>query len=207
MNITTILVIITCIVSLLCFNNKVLFDSLKHYPYAEARNRQFYRWITSGFVHGDMIHLLVNMFVFYQFGGAIERYFTLYFGLVGGSVLYLVTYLLIIIMADIRTYYKHINNPYFASVGASGGVSGILFIYILLYPWSMLGLYAIIPVPAIIFGALYLWYSTWAAKNQQGNIDHDAHFYGAVAGVLIAIITRPAIVVEFITSLVRDFPL
>lgn len=207
MNITLILVIISCIISIMCFNNRGLMDALKHHPYVEARHGQYYRWVTSGFVHGDFIHLGINMFVFYQFGQAIEYYYIGYFGQIGGRFLYLFSYLLIIVMANIRTYYKNINNPYFASVGASGGVSGILFIYILLYPWSMLGLYAIIPVPAIIFGGLYLWYSTWAAKNQQGNIDHDAHFYGAVAGVLIAIVSRPAIFSEFLTSLIRDFPL
>ncbi len=206
MSISLIIVIVTTLISIVCFSNKALFDALKHYPYAEARNKQFYRWITSGFVHGDIMHLFVNMFVLYQFGLAIEHYFTSYFGILGGSVLYIITYLLIIIMADIRTYYKHANNPYFASVGASGGVSGILFIYILINPWSMLGLYAIIPVPAIVFGILYLWYSTWAAKNQQGNIDHDAHFYGAVAGVLIAIVSRPVIFKEFIYKLINDFP-
>ena len=205
-NITLIIVILTSVISVACFNNKALFNALKHFPYVEGRKREYYRWLTSGFVHGDIVHLFVNMFVLYQFGVAIEDYFISYFGITGGSVLYVLTYLLIIIMADIRTYYKHIDNPQFASVGASGGVSGILFIYILIHPWSMLGLYAIIPVPAIIFGGLYLWYSTWAAKNQQGNIDHDAHFYGAVAGVLIAIVTRPAIFSEFIHSLVNNFP-
>ncbi|MFZ1581027.1 MAG: rhomboid family intramembrane serine protease, partial [Saprospiraceae bacterium] len=98
------------------------------------------------------------------------------------------------------------DNAYFSSVGASGGVSGILFIYILLYPWNMLGLFAIIPVPAIVFGVLYLWYSTWASKNQNTNIDHDAHFYGAIAGLLIAIVSRPAVFSEFINSLINDFP-
>ena len=153
------------------------------------------------------MHLFVNMFVLYEFGRPVESYLTYYFGTSGGSILYLMTYLLIIVMGDIPTYYKNRNNPYFASVGASGGVSGILFIFILLYPWSMLGLFAIIPVPAIVFGVLYLWYSTWASKNQNGNIDHEAHFYGAVAGMLIAVITRPEILPEFIDNLITNFPL
>lgn len=206
MSITLIIVIISSIVSIACFNNPGLLNKLKHHPYVEGRNHEYYRWLTSGFVHGDIVHLMVNMFVLYQFGQAIEYYFKSFLGNTGGGIVYTLTYLLIIVMADIRTYYKHINNPYFASVGASGGVSGILFIYILLYPWSMLGLYAIIPVPAIIFGALYLWYSTWAANNQRDNVDHDAHFYGAVAGILIAIVTRPAIIMEFLHHLINDFP-
>lgn len=206
MSVTLILVIITCLISLACFNNKTLFDLLKHLPYTESRHKQYYRWLTSGFVHGDFMHLFINMFVLHEFGNTIERYLNFHFGATGGSILYVVTYLLIIIMGDIPTYYKHKDNPYFASVGASGGVSGIIFIFILLNPWNMLGLYMIIPVPAIIFGVLYLWYSTWASKNQNSNIDHEAHFYGAVAGVALAIVTRPAIISEFIEKLIHQFP-
>lgn len=207
MSVTLILVIITCLISFVCFNNQKLFDQLKHYPIAEQRNGQYYRWLTSGFVHGDFMHLFINMFVLHEFGRTVEQYLVFHFGLTGGSILFLVTYLLIIVMGDIPTYYKNKENAYFASVGASGGVSGIIFIYILLNPWNMLGLFAIIPVPAIIFGVLYLWYSTWASKNQNGNIDHEAHFYGAVAGLLIAIVSRPAIIHEFVTTLINEFPL
>jgi len=207
MSVTLILVIITCLISFLCFNNQKMFDQLKHYPIAEQRNGQYYRWLTSGFVHGDFMHVFINMFVLHEFGRTVEQYLVFHFGLTGGSILFLVTYLLIIVMGDIPTYYKNKENAYFASVGASGGVSGIIFIYILLNPWNMLGLFAIIPVPAIIFGVLYLWYSTWASKNQNGNIDHEAHFYGAIAGLLIAIVSRPAILNEFLVNLINEFPL
>ncbi|KXK39185.1 MAG: rhomboid family intramembrane serine protease [Saprospiraceae bacterium] len=207
MNVTLIIVIITCLISIACFNNRLLFDQLKHYPAVEAQRGQYYRWITSGFVHGDLIHLFVNMFVMYSFGHYIEQYLVAHFGSPVGQILYVFSYLLIIVMADISTFYKHRNNPYFSSVGASGGVSGILIMYIMINPWSMLGLYMIIPVPAIIFGVMYLWYSTWAAKNQAGIIDHDAHFFGAVAGALILIIIRPVAVVEFVQRLVQEFPL
>lgn len=206
LDVNTVIVILTCLVSILCFNNRTLFNRLKHYPVIEASQGQYFRWLTSGFVHANYLHLFVNMFVLYQFGRVVEYDLVLHFGHVGGGVLYAITYLLTIIMADVPTFYKHRNNPSFASVGASGGVSGILLIYIMLHPWSMLGLYLVIPVPAIIFGVMYLWYSSWAAKNQGGNIDHDAHFYGAVAGVLIAIITRPSIFSEFINKLINNFP-
>lgn len=207
MSVTLILVIVTCLISIVCLNNKSLFDALKHYPIAENRNKEYYRWLTSGFVHGDFIHLFVNMFVLYEFGRTVENNMIIHFGITGGNILFLFTYLLIIIMGDIPTYYKHKENAYFASVGASGGVSGIIFIFILLHPWSLLGLFAIIPIPAILFGVLYLWYSTWASRNQNDIIDHEAHFYGAIAGLLIAIISRPSIAQEFLTKLVQEFPL
>jgi membrane associated rhomboid family serine protease len=207
MSLTIIILVVTCIVSLLCFNNRTMFDQLKHYPSVEHRKKEYYRWLTSGFVHGDYMHLIINMFVFHSFGSALEQYYIHHFELVGGSILFVVTYLLTIILANVPTYFKHENNPYYTAIGASGGVSGILFIYILIYPWNMLGLYAIIPVPAIIFGVLYLWYESWAAKNQNDNIGHDAHFFGAIAGILIAIVSRPAILPEFFRSLIDNFPL
>ncbi|MBC7885066.1 MAG: rhomboid family intramembrane serine protease [Saprospiraceae bacterium] len=206
MSITIILLLVTCAVSILCFNNVNLFDRLKHYPYQEHQNGEYYRWLTSGFVHGDYMHLIINMFVFHSFGTAVEQHFIGQFGDVGGKILFLGTYLLVIVLADIPTYFKQQENRYYTAVGASGGVSGILFIYILMYPWNMLGLYAIIPVPAIIFGVLYLWYESWAAKNQNDHIGHDAHFYGAIAGIMIAIISRPAIAVEFVNKLYYEFP-
>ncbi len=206
MSITLIIVIVTCAISIMCFNNRILFEKLKHFPVLEKMNHEYYRWLTSGFVHGDYLHLGVNMFVFHEFGRTVEDNFIIHFGFLGGQALFLFTYLLIIIMGDIPTYFKHQDNRLFSSVGASGGVSGILFIYILLDPWAMLGLFAIIPVPAIIFGVLYLWYSTWASKNQNDNIDHEAHFYGAVSGILIAIVSRPSIGSDFLHYLITEFP-
>lgn len=206
MSITLIIIIVTSLISFLCFNDKNLFDKLKHYPVAEKKYKEYYRWLTSGFLHGDIMHLAINMFVLYSFGTQVENEFIFQFGRMGGSILFIGTYLLVIIMADITSYYKHINNPTYSSIGASGGVSGILFIFILMRPWSMLGLYGIIPVPAIIFGVLYLWYESWADKNKQDNIGHDAHFFGAIAGILIAVISRPAIIIEFFHSLTNDFP-
>ena len=206
MSLTIIILVITCIVSFLAFNNRTMFDKLKHYPAVEHQRKEYYRWLTSGFLHGDYMHLIINMFVFHSFGTALEQYYTYHFGMIGGSILFGVTYLLTIILANIPTYYKHENNPYYTAIGASGGVSGILFIYILIYPWKNIYLYFSIGVPAIIFGVLYLWYESWAAKNQNDNIGHDAHFFGAIAGIMIAVVSRPAILPEFLRSLIENFP-
>lgn len=187
MSITLILIIITGLVSYQCFENRTLFEKLKHYPYNEQRTKEWHRMLTSGFVHGSWMHLGINMYVFYIFGEAVERQFAVLFGEMLGRVYFLLLYLLTIVAADIPTYLKHKDNAYFASVGASGAVSGILFVFILFYPWAQLLLFFIIPCPAIIAGVLYLVYSSWAAKNTQDGIDHDAHFYGAVFGLLGAI--------------------
>lgn len=203
---TLILVIITVIISLLAFQNPNIFHALKHVPAIEQRQKEYYRWLTSGFLHGDIMHLFLNMFVLYEFGRFVEEFFIWQISPQFGRILFLIVYLLMIVMADIPTYYKHKNNPYFASVGASGAVSGIIFMFIVLNPWSMLGLFAIIPIPAIIFGALYLWYSSWASKNSHDLIDHDAHFFGAIAGIAILISLKPGVVNLFLNELITGFP-
>lgn len=206
MSITLIIVIFTAIVSIIAFTNHDFFLKLKHFPVAEARNKEYYRMLTSGFLHGDYIHLFMNMFVLYEFGRYVENHFTDLFGLATGNFLFLFFYLIMIVIADYPTFLKHKGNPYFSSVGASGAVSGILFMYIILNPWAMLGLFAIIPIPAIVFGALYLWYSSWASKHGHDLVDHDAHFYGAIAGVLILIAIQPGILPLFLKKLIEGFP-
>lgn len=206
MSITLIIVIITCIVSYIAFNNRSLFDSLKHHPYTENREGQWYRFISSGFVHGSFFHLLINMYVLYEFGQYVEQMYVHLLGDVWGRSAYLLMYLGTIAIADIPTYIKHKDNPGYASIGASGGVSGILFTFILFSPWSMLGLYFIIPVPAIIFGVLYLIYSSWASKNQNDMIDHDAHFFGALTGMIITIALAPSVFTSFISKFVEGLP-
>ena len=206
MSITLLLIIFTCAVSFWAFNDQRVFNSLKHQPATEHRNGQYYRMLTSGFLHGDFIHLFFNMFVLFEFGRFVEQYFALIIPNQWYKVVYLVVYLFMIVAADIPTYLKQKENPYFASVGASGAVSGIIFMYILLNPWAMLGLFGIIPIPAIIFGGLYLWYSSWASKNSSDLIDHDAHFFGAITGVFILIAINPAVVSTFLNQLINQFP-
>lgn len=206
MSITLILVIITTLISIAAFNNRSLLEALKHYPVAEYHHKEYYRMITSGFVHGDFMHLFLNMFVLHEFGRYVEHYFQVVHGDLAGKILYVLIYIAMIITGDIPTFSRHKDNYHFASVGASGAVSGIIFIYILLNPWAMLGLFAIIPIPAIVFGVLYLWYSSWASNNSRDMIDHDAHFYGAIAGIILAAALRPAILTDFITRLIQEFP-
>ena len=193
-------------VSIPAFTNRHLFDQFKHHPYTEKREKQYYRWLTSGFLHGSWVHLGINMYVFYEFGRHVEHWYKGMFGPTMGAILFLVMYLLTIVLADTPTYFKYQDNPNYSAIGASGGVSGILFAFILFMPWSMLGLFFVVPIPAIVFGVLYLWYESWSAKNSRDNIGHDAHFWGAIAGVVITIIYRPTIFIDFISKLTNDFP-
>jgi membrane associated rhomboid family serine protease len=147
------------------------------------------------------------MFVLWNFGEIVERHFLLFFGPLKGAIYYVLVYLLVIVCASLPSYFDKKSNESYLAVGASGGVSGIVFIYILLYPWEMLYLYGIIPIPGIIAGVLYLWYSSYASKNVQDRIDHQAHFYGALFGLAFVLILRPSLFSDFLRSLVSDFPL
>jgi len=202
---TILIIILTCVISYYALNNRAVFEKLKHYPYQEARDKSFSRWLSAGFLHGSFGHLLINMFVLYQFGEQIEYYFVGLHGATLGRTIFILVYLAMIVLANIPTYLKNKENPRFASIGASGAVSGILFMYIMLYPWAMLGIMLVIPCPAIVAGILYLIYSSWAARQQRDGIDHVAHFYGALSGILLMIILSPQSVGYFIQNLL-DVP-
>ena len=206
LSVTLLIVIVTCLVSIACFNNFDLKQQLKHYPIAESKNGEYYRMLSSGFVHGSWWHLGINMFVLYEFGTTVERLFTMQYGEMVGRSIYLLAYLAMIVLGDVPTLIKHKNNSSYASIGASGAVSGILFMFIILQPWRWLSLYFFIPIPAIVLGVLYLWYSSWASKNQQDMIDHDAHLYGALAGIVLLAALVPATIPSFIDKLIAGFP-
>ena len=202
---TILIIILTCIISYYALNNGAVFEKLKHYPYQEARDKSFSRWLSAGFLHGSFVHLLINMYVLYQFGEYVESYIVSIYEPAMGRTIFILAYIAMIILANIPTYLKNKDNPRFASIGASGAVSGILFMFIMLSPWSMLYLMLVIPCPAIVAGILYLIYSSWAARQQRDGIDHVAHFYGALSGILLMIILSPQSVGYFIQNLL-DVP-
>lgn len=206
-SVTLIIILFTSLISYQGFNNYNLIDKLKHSPSREANGKEYYRLLTSGFLHADWVHLLINMFVLYSFGNYIESYVISIFGNPMGKIAYLVMYLLNIIIANIPTMVRQKHNPSFSSIGASGAVSGIIFIFILLNPWAILYLFFIIPVPAIIAGIGYLIYSSYAANKGHGRLDHSAHFAGAIAGMAMIIILNRQILGDFMHRLVADFPL
>ncbi len=190
---TYVLIGITGLVSYQAFNNSRMFNRLLHHPYTEKREKAYYRWITSGFIHGDMTHLLINLFVFFSFGPLVESRFEAAFGPILGKVNFLVLYFGSMVAADLVTYFKHQNNSSFRSVGASGAIAGIVFSFVLFEPMSQLLLMFVIPMPAILFAVLYVAYSFYASKKGIHQLfDHDAHLWGSIAGLIITIILIPS---------------
>jgi membrane associated rhomboid family serine protease len=206
MSITLILVIITCLVSYQAFQNPELFHKLKHNPYMVDRGKEYYRFLSSGFVHADWMHLIINMYVLYQFGEFVEHKFIFHFGELMGRLNFTLLYLITLLLSDVPSYLKHRHNPHFSSVGASGAVSGIIFVFVLFNPWAILLLFFIIPIPAIVAAVLYLAYSSWASNRARDFINHDAHFFGAVTGLLLALIMKPSFFLVFWDRLINEFP-
>jgi membrane associated rhomboid family serine protease len=201
MSITLIIISITALVSFNCFSNRSLFDKLKFNAYAVAQQKQWYRLFSHALVHGDWMHLGVNMFVLWSFGSSVERYFTAYFGF-KGTVLFIILYLGGVAFASVSALIKHKDNYYYNSVGASGAVGAVLFASILLNPMSSIYLFFIpIGIPAFIFGPMYIAYEVYMAKRYNDNIAHDAHYWGAVFGFILPILFEPKLFVVFLEQI------
>lgn len=157
-------------------------------PYRVVRNNEWYRLISHGFVHGDTLHLFVNMFTFWSFGTYIEQWFA-YAGF--SNMSYLLLYFGGMIVASLYDLIRYRREPAYASVGASGAVSAVLFTAIFLNPWDKILLFAVVPIPGILFGLIYLAYCQYMAKRGGDHINHNAHFYGALYGFLFPGIMRP----------------
>lgn len=197
-NHTTAIIIITVLVSIAAWQSRPLFERLIFWSPA-IRRGQIDRFITHGFIHADAMHLLFNMFTLYFFGRIIERFYISKFGSLG----FVSFYVLAIIAAIIPTFLKHKNNPNYASLGASGAVSAVLFAFILFAPWQTIYLFAVVPIPAILFAVAYTTYSIYADRRGTGNTNHSAHLYGAIFGVVATLAIEPQLIGHFITALLN----
>lgn len=199
MSITIYIIIATVIVSVLCFKNRDLFLRLSLNPYSIIRKNQWYRLLTHGFVHADFTHLLVNMFVFWSFGTAVERIFGVIEGF--GSFTFLFFYLGALVASSIPDLIKHKGDYLYNSIGASGAVAAVLFASIFFNPWGMIYLFAVIPIPSIIFGIAYVWYEQYLSKRGGDNVNHSAHLWGALYGVLFIVVMKPSLLLHFVDAL------
>lgn len=153
-------------------------------PYEYARGLRRATIITSGFVHADMAHLLFNMLAFWSFGVPLEYRI--------GTTAFVVLYGAGLLLSQYGTYRKHRNNPDYATLGASGAVSAVMFAYIVYSPTSkLMMIFLPVPIPAPVFGIVYLAYSIWSARNSRDRINHDAHLGGALTGLAFVALFDP----------------
>lgn len=187
--ITLAIVALTCIISFTAFSNEKVINDLIFYPPAISKRNQWYRFVTCGFIHADIMHLAFNMYSFYLFGDMVERAFEAIFG-TSGKFIYLLLYISALAICLIPTYLQHKDNYHYRSLGASGAVSSVIFVGIFLNPTMGLGIFPLpFHIPGFIFGPLYLILSAYMAKKGHGNINHSAHIWGAIFGVVFLIIT------------------
>lgn len=198
--VTYAIIAITVVVSFLCFNNRQLFEKLALNPYRVVHAHEWYRVITHGFVHADGTHLFVNMFTYWSFGTYIEKVFEV---ADWGTGCYLLLYFGAMVIASVPDLIRYRNASWYRSIGASGAVSAILFTSIFLNPWDKILLFAVIPVPGILFGVVYLIYCQYMAKRGGDNINHNAHFYGAVYGFIFPLFMNPGLFSVFFNHFQR----
>jgi len=201
MSLTIVIIILTVILTVYAWNNPHIFQRWMLNPHGIATRNEYYRFITSGFIHANWMHLAFNMITLYFFGSKVEMIFRYFFGEMG-SVIFILFYLVGIIVSDLPTFFKNRKNSHYNSLGASGGVSAILFCSILYDPLARIYLY-FIPIPGFILGVLYLIYSVQQGKKGGDNINHDAHLYGALFGIIFTVVINPGVIGHFIEQLLN----
>ncbi len=176
--------------SLWGWRNPFWFDRLLLHPWSFFREKRFYSLLTSGFVHANFIHLFFNLFTFYFFAFPLER--------ILGSPRFLLVYLVALIVADLPSLWIHRNDPNYRSLGASGAVSGVVFGFILYFPKVKLYLFLLpFGIPAYLFAFFFLAGSYYLARERSSFINHSAHFWGAIAGLVMTMLVDPAAVTIF----------
>ena len=197
-SLTIVIVAITVLVSWRAFNDRALLERLILWPPAVERRKQYDRLLTHGFIHADWMHLTFNMITLWSFGTAVERVFSEWITPVG----YVLFYLSAIVVAILPTYLRHRRDANYRSLGASGGVSAVLFAFILFDPWSKLVIFPIpVPIPAFLFALLYVGYSIWMDRRGGDNVNHSAHLWGGAFGIAFLGIMEPALLGQFFERL------
>ncbi|MBS0194821.1 MAG: rhomboid family intramembrane serine protease [Proteobacteria bacterium] len=196
MSTTLVLIGVTCLVSLSAFGNPKLIGRLVLWPPAIARNGEYWRLLTYGFVHAGGMHLLFNMITLYFFGRLMENFIDAHLGDWG----FVFFYLSALVVAILPSWLRHRDDAKYMSLGASGAVTAVLFAFILLRPWSMIVVF-VLPMPAIVFAVAYLGYTLWMDYRKADHINHGAHLAGAIYGVLFMLLLDPRVLAYFLHEL------
>jgi membrane associated rhomboid family serine protease len=196
--ITVAIIIVTALISIVAFSDEKLLRKTILNPHVTWHKREYHRLLTHGFLHANWTHLIVNMLTFFFFAPVVLEY-------MNKPWLFIIFYLSGIIIASLSTLFKHKDDPGYNSLGASGGVSAILFASVMYQPLSSIYFYGFIKMPAIVFAVLYLVYSQVMSRRSKDNINHDAHFFGAVFGIVFPIIVEPQVAVYFYRQITAIF--
>jgi membrane associated rhomboid family serine protease len=193
---TLIILVVTIIVSVIGFAQPRVIERSLLRPYQIAHGSGYWGLLTSGFVHANVGHMIFNLITLYSFGFALERVID------WGN--FAVLYFSALLVSGIGTVIKHRNEPQYASLGASGAILGVLFASIMYFPRQSLYILPLpVPIPAWLFAIGYLLFSFYSSRNQRGNINHDAHIFGALTGLAFVLVTDPTTVSSAMRSFLR----
>lgn len=179
---TLLIIVVTVLISVGGFNNSTLMAKYQLNPYQVYHRKEWQRMLTHGFIHVDWTHLIFNMLTLFFFGKYVEV-------MIGNGLIYLLFYLSAIVVSSLTTLFKHKDDYLYNAVGASGGVSAILFASILFNPdSSIMFLFFPVPIPGFIFGLIYIAYSHYMSRKESDNVNHDAHLLGALYGFTVPLL-------------------
>jgi membrane associated rhomboid family serine protease len=197
---TLAIIAFTVVISLLGLQDQRVFQQLVFEPYTIHARKDWFRFVTHAFLHAHIPHLVINMFVLYSFGRVLERSFSTVLGM-NGSLPFVLLYLGGVVFAALPSYKRHLYDPGYRAVGASGAVSAVLFATILLFPMEELYIFGVFPIKGILFGPLYLAYEYYLDKKGNDNVAHDAHFYGALFGLGFMTILKPSLWIQLLQQI------
>ncbi len=201
MNINTIIIIIISVVSIVAFSRPLITSKYQFNAWQIFHRKEYWRMFTHALFHAGWMHLLINMIVLYSFGRAVLYYFSVFFtGMT--SLRYLLLFITAIPISSLYSLYKEKNNPGYNAIGASGAVSAVVFTSIFFDPYNPILFFGILPIPGIVFGVLYLFYSKYMSGKNIDNIGHDAHFWGALYGFIFPLFYNPSLIMRFFHQLV-----
>lgn len=191
---TIIIIVATCVISVLAFSNRNLMNALVFFPPA-VNGGQWYRLFSYGVLHANYAHLFFNMFTFYLFGSYVEGVCVSTLGGHAGAVCYLLLYLTALPVSILPSYYGHRNDTSYYGVGASGAISAVVFAYVLISPMNLMGIMFIpIMMPAFLFAILFVIVSVYLDKNHPGGINHLAHITGGLYGLVYMVVAFFALI-------------
>ena len=184
--VTYMLIGINVLISMFAFYSPAFFEAML-FQVGPVRDGEIYRLLTAGFLHADLMHLLFNMFTLFFFGPVLES------DRLMGRARFLIIYFAALLAGNLWALFAKFNEPFYAAVGASGAISGVMIAVSLFVPFMMIFFFGIIPVPAILFAVLYIGYSAFAMGSANSTIGHEAHLGGAIAGLVLTLVMFPGV--------------